>query len=49
MQNHINQRPNYLRILTIVSLSLLGSQMQNTAKAEEWTSGINRKNEILIA
>ncbi|MCL2934775.1 MAG: hypothetical protein MGG11_21760 [Trichodesmium sp. MAG_R03] len=49
MQNHINQRPNYLRILTIVSLSLLGSQVPNTAKAEQWTSGIKPTNEILIA
>ena len=49
MLNHINQKPNYLRMLTIFSLSLLGSQVPNTAKAEQWTSGINRTNEILIA
>ncbi len=49
MQNNIKQRPNYLRILTIASLSLLGSQMQNIAKADEWTPPINGTNEILIA
>ena len=49
MQNNIKQRPNYLRILTIASLSLLGSQMPNIAKADQWNPSINRTNEILIA
>ncbi|MEB3340143.1 hypothetical protein [Okeania sp.] len=49
MQNNVKQKPNYLRILTIASLSLLGSQMPNIAKANQLISHINGTNEILIA
>ena len=48
MKNNIKPRPNYLRILTIASLSLLGSQMPNIAKADQWTPPINRTKKILI-
>jgi len=49
MQNNIKPKPNYLRILTIASLSLFGSQMPNIAKADQWTPPINSTNERLIA
>ncbi|MCL2929761.1 MAG: SH3 domain-containing protein [Trichodesmium sp. MAG_R01] len=49
MHNNIQQNLNSLRVLTIAFLSFLGSQMLNTAKAEQWTPGIKSTNEILIA
>ena len=49
MKNNIKQKPNYLRILTIASLSLIGSQMPTIAMADQWTPWVNQSNEILLA
>ena len=49
MQNNIKQRPKYLRILTIASLSLLGSQMPTIAMADQLTPWVNHTNKILLA
>ncbi|MDY7004704.1 MAG: hypothetical protein SWX82_12295 [Cyanobacteriota bacterium] len=49
MKNNIKQKPNYLRILTIASLSLLGSQIPTIAMADQWTPWVNQTNKRLLA
>lgn len=49
MKNRIKKWPNPLAILTVASLSLLGSQMPNVAMADQWNPSLNQTNEFLLA
>ena len=49
MKNNIKKWPNSLKILTVVYLSLLGSQIPTVVLADQWTPLVKQANEFLIA
>lgn len=49
MKNNIKKWPNPLAILTVASLSLLGSQIPTVAMADQWTPFLNQTNDFLLA